>query len=180
MVASDSTLLQISLRAGAFGRKWASTGRSRMPSFFLRRITLGRVCCSIAMAAYTGPLAMRPQRRYHPGRRALRLSARTQDFHSCKRGSTPLGRAIIFIRLLEKLRGASARHQLKPKKGQGQLQAGTSRRNRWPVARSTRRRSARDRARGNGGGGCRYGPAFAVPRLRWISGEKRSRCAARL
>ena len=38
--------------------------------------------------------AAEPARAIAPGNRALRLSVRTQDFQSCKRGSTPLGRAI--------------------------------------------------------------------------------------
>jgi hypothetical protein len=37
-------------------------------------------------------LAKMPDGLYQPSRCALRLSVRTQDFHSCKRGSTPLGR----------------------------------------------------------------------------------------
>ena len=61
---------------------------------FLRRFAAGPIYGPISLSMRWRPLAMGPWRRYHPGRRALRLSARTQDFHSCKRGSTPLGRAI--------------------------------------------------------------------------------------
>ncbi len=33
--------------------------------------------------------------------RALRLSVRTTDFHSVKRGSTPLGRATVSFRIIK-------------------------------------------------------------------------------
>jgi hypothetical protein len=75
----------------------------------------------IGMLARPAPLARKPQRRYHPGRCALRLSARTQDFHSCKRGSTPLGRTIKSRTLPATFRSLIAPGKLTP--GPGARQA---------------------------------------------------------